>query len=357
MKLDKIPGDANRNLFKHPVTGVIYFRQHSNNKEITRSTKTTMLSEARKKAHEFRQELFGTVRKTQGRKLVEDLFPEWINMKKSTKAPATITSIELSWSHLKPFIGGMLPEEITPVFWESEYIPKKRAKTHRNRKFMNDRKWLSMFLIHLNNEGLLNKVPRLINPDPETKAGKVYSEDEIHKLLINAGPDLLLQILMALTMGMRSSEILFLSWDRADLKNKIIHLRAEDTKVRKARSFAISEDVYNILKDRKRVGPWVFSSPEDKNKHVLKGGNKSAWATCKEKANVRGRFHDLRHTFLTRAFKACNSNPALICNYAGLSLEVAQKTYLHFTPEDTRSVLNPMSFTDSGRVKFGETGE
>lgn len=339
MKLEALKGKGNENLFRHPKTGVIYFRIYRKAKgRIEKSTRTTVLSQAKIIADQYRFEFLGVGKINRGRKLVGDLFPEWIDQKR-IKSPATVASIENSWMHLKPYIENMLPEEIDEKWWEGVYIQAKRKETHKHRKFFNDRKWLAMFLLSLKRMGVIARTPELIDPDPERASGKVYSDDEIQALLANADPDLRLQVLMGVTMGMRKGEIMGLSWDRIDLKKRLVTLRAEDTKIRKGRKFSISDIVFSHLKERQKTGPWLFPSPKDPNVRQRSDGNKSAWETCRERAGVSGRFHDLRHTFLTKAFKT-SANPALICHYAGLSLEEATRTYIHLNEEDTRHVSN-----------------
>lgn len=340
MKLERLTGRGNENLYRHPETGIIYFGLYRAGKGRLnpKSTRTKNLVEARRIADDFRMKFFGEIKIRRPRKLCGEIFPAWIVRKKIKARETTIQSIQFSWNHLSPYIKDLLPEEITAEWWECKYVPSKRAETHNQRRFFNDRKWLSMFLLSLKRDGLLEKTPVFVDVDPPRVAGKVYSDDEIGRLLANARGDLLLQLLMALTMGMRKSETLKLSWDRVDQENRTIHLRAEDTKIGKARTFGISDQVWEILKDRKTDGsPFVFPSFADPTRPLTNGGNQTAWENCKKKAQVTGRWHDLRHTFLTKAFK--NSvNPALICHYAGLSLDEAERTYLHFTVEDTRAV-------------------
>lgn len=341
MKLIPLTGKGNENLYRHPDTGIIYFSKYRAGKgKIEKSTKTRVLAEAKVIADEIRVKFFGKGVIKRGKQTCGVLFPGWQDLNK-TKAPATVASIESSWKHLKPYIQDFLPEEITERFWEGVYIPEKRLTHGQDRKFFNDRKWLSMFLLFLKREGVIDAVPKLRNPDPECKVGKVYTDDELQRLLQNAGPDLKLQILMAVSMGMRKSEIMKLTWARIDMANRVIHLRAEDTKIRKARSFAISAVVYRLLELRDRSKAFLFPSPLNPNKPQVNGIER-AWQRCKRAAKVIGRFHDLRHTFLTRAFRSKNVNPALICFYAGLSLIEAQDRYLHFTIDDTREVVTAM---------------
>jgi integrase len=144
-------------------------------------------------------------------------------------------------------------------------------------------------------------------------------------------------------MGMRVGEIMTLEWTQVDFGRRTIYLPAEKTKIRKERTFGISDICLDLLirLHQNTKGSAVFPSPTDPNKTQGRDGNKKAWANCKRLAGIpkEYRFHWLRHTFLTRVFKK-SVNPALICEYAGLSLEEASKTYLHFTVDDTRVVAS-----------------
>lgn len=346
MKL--IPVRNKPHLYRHPKTEIIYFRMYRQGLgELVRSTKETVLSRAEIRAERIRSEFLGEKfsKKLVDRRLFEEQWPEFLEIKKN-KSKSTYSSMEIQGRvHLLPFFGDMFPHEINEAVWE-QYIAHS-AKHTPGRKLFNDWKCVNMFLLFLYRGDRLPKVPKLRNPDPETKAGKVYSDHEIAALISHSNSELRIQILMAVTMGMRLSEILFLTWDRVNFDKHLIHLRAQDTKIRKARSFAISLAVWEELFVHRQTidvaSPYVFPSPLSPSRSVGRGGNKTAWRACKRRADVRGRFHDLRHTFLTKAFKK-SVNPALICEYAGLSISEAQRTYLHFTVEDTRTVSTLVSF-------------
>lgn len=345
MKLEKIKARGVDGLYRHPKTGIIYYRKYSKaTGEICKSTYTTILEDAKRLAKEFVDK---PVHKPRGQTLALDHFDLWLERRENTGASqGTLTSIRASRAHLAPFLEVMLLEEITSLWWETEYISKVREKTHAKRKFFNDRKWLTSFMIQMQSDGAIVRAPKFVNPDVKTAVGKVFTDEQVGDLLNFAkGDDLRLAILMGVTMGMRRLEVFALRCDRVDLKSKVIKLRAEDTKTRKARSFAISPACWPLIQARCKPGAfWVFPSADDKSKPLHKDGFRTAWSNLKRSQGITGRFHDLRHTFLTKAFKAPGANPALICHYAGLSLEEAERTYLHFTPEDTRAVAGLVSY-------------
>jgi integrase len=357
VKYTKVKGPSNQYLFKH---------KNSDNSEtyyvitskvgkgrLEKSLHTTVLSEARIKRDEIIAQFLGIRPKHKPKtKLVCDKFEEFLELHK-IKAKGTYDSMSSQWRvHLKDFFGTMFLDEITETEW-LKYVSYKR-ETHPDRKFFNDRKYIAMFCHWLYRNGEIPKIPKLEDVDPETKAGKVYTKAEIARLLDHSNDNLYLQIILALTMGMRLGEILSLEWSQIDFVKNTIHLPAEKTKIRKARTFGISENALSLLKKRKleSQGDFVFTAPDDPLKCIgVKTGNKTAWTNCRRKAGVSGRFHDLRHTFLTNAFKHA-VNPALICNYAGLSLEEAQRTYLHINSDDTRVVSTLINSYDFG-IKGG----
>lgn len=329
-------------LFKDETTGIYYFRRYQKNRgQLKKSLKSDIYKNIEAEYLKLLKQYHEPVQVTSPiRNLILDEWKHFLATHRG-KARNTFISIETQGRlHLLPYFGILFPEEVNENTWE-DFILTKRAE-NKNRKFFNDRKYLLMFFNWLKREGRIMKIPRLRDPDPKDKIGKVLNIDEIKAVLDNAEGDLKLQILMGLTMGMRVGEILGLTWDRVDLRKRTISLFAQHTKIRKPRTFGINDAVYLILEEKKQfhIGP-VFPSPTQKNKTVGKGGNKKSWSTCKRKAQVNCRFHDLRHTFLTSAFKK-SINPALICNYAGLSLDEAEKTYLHFTVDDTRAVADVM---------------
>lgn len=339
--LVRIPGKPNAHLYK--LGDVFWVRaSRTGKKRLQQSLNTTQILKAREMRDQLIAQYHGIALANAPKGvLVEDKFPEFLELKR-TKAKATYNSIENQWRvHLKEGFGHLLLSDISESVW-LRYVAKKRIE-HPERKFFNDRKYLSMFLHWLYRDGLIPKIPRLPDVDPEIAEGKVYTAEQIKKLLEKSTKDLNLQIRMAVTMGMRVGEIMSLEWTQIDFQKKLIYLPAEKTKIRKERTFGISQACFDDLADvaKKSEGLAVFPAPGNPDKTQGRDGNKRAWTSCKRMAGIpkEYRFHWLRHTFLTNAFKR-SVNPALICEYAGLSLEEAQKTYLHFTVEDTRVVAS-----------------
>lgn len=275
---------------------------------------------------------------------IEELWVSWSKGMSLTKSKATADSIKNSSKHLLPIIREKHLNEITNELWVNEILPTIIRQTHVGFKHANNKKWLSCLLkwAEENNKGPIGwRHPKLMDPDPEIVSGKCYSIEETDALLAHADWLLKPKIVMALEMFMRRSEIALLSKDRVDRVNRIIHLRAQDCKTRHARSFPYTENLemlFKIMDSKLPQSSWVFPSPHNPSRSIGRDGFATSWSSCKRHAGIKGRFHDLRHSALTRAFKS-GKNPALICEMAGLNIAIAQATYLHWTVDDLREVI------------------
>lgn len=210
----------------------------------------------------------------------------------------------------------------------------------------NQWKHMSTVMSHAFDCGYIKKPWKVENPDPKKKAGRVLTRAEKAGILAEAGPDLLDQLIIAMTMGMRLREHLKLSWERVDFARRVLVLRPEDTKTKTGRVLKLSPQVENLLRARRKADPtglWVFPAPRDRGQPVH--SNKKAWATAKASAGIAGRcrYHDLRHTFATECavlVREGKVSVVLVCAYLGMSIKTFERVYLHLTHEDTAPVAS-----------------
>jgi integrase len=130
---------------------------------------------------------------------------------------------------------------------------------------------------------------------------------------------LLPAVLLALNTGMRYSEIRLLRWEQVDLERRTLRVGKSKTEAGTGRVIPLNEKATKVLKfwadqfpDRQtehftfpseRYGaggddfePTVF----DVDPETAIGSWKEAWESAKKNAGVEVRFHDLRHTCVTR---------------------------------------------------------
>ena len=99
---------------------------------------------------------------------------------------------------------------------------------------------------------------------------------------------------LAYFTGMRKSEIVNLKWDRLDLKEGFIRLKAEDTKTREPRSVPLPRELVEIFKAMPRglPGVKVFIREGEPIKSIREVFD----AACKRGLIEDFTFHDFRHT-------------------------------------------------------------
>ncbi len=132
----------------------------------------------------------------------------------------------------------------------------------------------------------------------ETYRLRYLADDEIDMLISNCDSYLKPVVITALNTGMRKSEILQLTWDRVDLKNRIILL--DKTKNGDRREIPMNDTLLDMLFGiiRRIDVPYVFYNPETLKPY---DNFKRSFGTALRKSHITDfHFHDLRHTFASR---------------------------------------------------------
>ncbi|WP_408998321.1 integrase [Syntrophus buswellii] len=152
------------------------------------------------------------------------------------------------------------------------------------------------------------KMKKLVKRNGNAR-NKILTHDEFKNLLANASPHIQQIMMTAYYTGMRRGEILGLTWNKVDLKNRFICLEASDTKDREARKIPICNELYAVFKKIPRA-------IHDDHVFLFKGKPvkdiRTALKNACDKANIPyGRFqkegfifHDYRHTANTNMRKA-----------------------------------------------------
>jgi integrase len=156
----------------------------------------------------------------------------------------------------------------------------------------------------------------VINKSHEASRDRVLSHDEEESLLnacTGRRAHLRAIVVMAIDTAMRRGEILKLRWSFVNLHQGVINLPAEVTKTGKARSVPITPRLRTELEVLKRES----GGDDDSSVFGITTNIKDSWkAACRESGIVGCRFHDLRHTAITRMI-AANVNPALVMKISG----------------------------------------
>lgn len=257
----------------------------------------------------------------------------------ASKAKNTIAQTKSILAHLRPFFGHRSLEEFVRDYEElwSEYIGYVGGK----RKLEHDRRYLTMALKRAHVKGWIPKL--FIKSDfqlkeAHTPIGRALEDDEVKRIMAAASkhPRFYIQLLLALTMGMRRSEVLQLRRDEIDSVNKVINLDANRLKTRQPRKapIPISDQVWPLLEARLYNMVYIFPSEQ----HGIINPNKPQrdmtyhWTKVRYEAQVKCRFHDLRHTCVSMHLAAGMTISDAVKIF-GATSQVLERIYHHVRKE------------------------
>jgi len=224
----------------------------------------------------------------------------------------SIDRVELSLKHLTDFFGDFYLDAITEKN-VLRYI-KKRKNTKLKRSPYTQISYTTInrelaCLKNMLNEAIKQRIINPITPLPHIRLfrednarNRYLSDEEYSRLLGVCPPHIYGLVLCAYETGMRRGEIISLTWDRVDLRKGFIHLSSGKTKTGCRRKIPISKALDEYLRSVPRsIGTdHVFHY---RGKPI--NYSKEAWKTALKRAGIKDfRFHDLRHTFVTRMRRA-----------------------------------------------------
>jgi integrase len=274
------------------------------------------------------------------KKKLEHYWNELIKDRSLSSEPATMESYNTSWKIvLKPFWAKLGPKDITAVMvgkFENWYLEK-----FPTRSFFNARKHLVMLFNHMKKVGMIKNAPEIKHLDEiiikrtkKKKVGRVYTDDELVKLISYAPIErnIQLAITMLAKIGMRKMELLTLKWDAYNMDKK--ELTIWSFKNKKYRTIPVPEDICEILGITYRKNEYVFP---DALSHLKAQTFDNVWRRTKRLAGITGvaRVHDLRHTFASKT-AAAGWPPLVACEWLDMSLPIYSKTYCHISIDDMR---------------------
>lgn len=125
---------------------------------------------------------------------------------------------------------------------------------------------------------------------------ELHEEERMYKAIRELRPHIEDIVTAALQTAMRRGEIFKLTWFQINFEYEYIHIL--ESKSGKERKIPISKKLMKILKNLPRTSEYVFINPETGKPYT---DIKHSWQTVMEAAGIENfRFHDLRHTAITR---------------------------------------------------------
>jgi integrase len=209
-------------------------------------------------------------------------------------------------------------------------------------------------------------------PRGREDAGQALTVEEEERLLqacaASTSRSLLTAVTVALNTGMRHDEIRLLRWRQVDFLNKAITVGKSKTEHGAGRAVPLNQRALAALEawakqwpDRKR-NHFVFASEkigisgdneipiaydQDPKKPILSW--KTSWTTARTAAAVFCRFHDLRHTTVTRLLErgAAFATVATVMGWSAATAAKMAKRYSHIGKSAQREAVALLDRTPS----------
>lgn len=233
-------------------------------------------------------------------------------MRNPTLRGSTLRSFEYQVrGHLIPAFGLLPIERVNNAEWLYWVTEKRKECENKKRgrgkitQFFNARKYLTEILIAAKADGLVDRLPKLDNPDETKSVGRAMEESEILKILRNTKDRLFRFFFYALwKTGCRPREILKWEWSMirwGEPGKTWIDIPARISKNVRSRSIPINSGVSRRLYAEFRKGNGsIFVFPNTKDPRRPQLSYHGAWSTACRRAKVSAMPYDLRRTFITR---------------------------------------------------------
>ncbi|OAX49906.1 site-specific integrase [Paenibacillus sp. AD87] len=309
-------------------------------------------------------------------KYVDFLENEWLPSKEVTLRPVTYRTYKSNiLNHINPYFNNQEMERITTVAIEKFYVHLLKQTGLSERSIQDIQKIIKSSFITAVKRKYIAYNPAVDAGAPKVphKEMNVWNLDEVTKFLKSAQEDkLYIAFLLALTTGMRQSEILALRWKDIDFDEGILRVRqtlSHDGKVliqatktkSSSRTITLVSRLIHELKKQQRINKKEKIAAnfdyEDNDLVICTSSGKPlnprnllrSFYRLIFKADVPAiRFHDLRHT-VASLMLARNINPKIVKEILGHSdIRVTLDTYSHVLP-----IVHKQTASQYGEMLFG----
>lgn len=292
-------------------------------RESTKSNSKTLAKDAERTRHRQLEEGLHGIKKHRAR-LFSVAAEEWLAFKRPHLAARSVEIEEQNLEHLKPHCGGKLLGDITPE--DIARYQQARLDEGASPKTIN----LEIGTVR----AILRRNRLWANLQPDVKMlptrddiGQAITHEQESKLLEECNKSrsrsLYPAVTLALSTGMRYSEIRLLKWKQIDFIGKRVWVGASKTEYGEGRPIPMNDRAFKVMSmwaeafANRQPEHYVFPTEKygaagNKFKPCVHstdptnpiGDWKEAWEAARKRARVSCRFHDLRHTACTRMLES-----------------------------------------------------
>ena len=340
-------------------------------RESSKSKSKTRAKEAERTRRNDVEDSYNNIRKRKLRPLFPVAAAHWLNKKTARIAPKTEMSYRLSIKHLSVIFGRQLITDIDDdaiAAYQSVRIKEGASPRTINIE-------TSALRSILRNNSLWEEISKGFSflSEPETP-GFALSDTEESALLAAAGTSrsrgLPTVLILAINTGLRACEIHNLRWSNVDLLGRTLTVGKSKTSAGTGRLIPLNPRAHAALAHWRTYFPgakpehYVF--PHEQYAQMRVNGEttvwrtdptrpvgswKVAWKNIQRRAGIKCRFHDLRHSAVTRLLEAEASFPlvAEIMGWSASTTYIMVKRYGHIQIDVKRRAMDAMRGADPSR--------
>ncbi len=290
---------------------------------------------------------------------------DWLETNKAHWSESNARIEGYNIDHLLPFFGRLLLSDISPD--DVSRYQAARRKEEASPRTVN----LEIGTLR----AILRKARLWANIQPDIRmlrvrddVGRALSDDEQHRLLTacraSRSRSLYPAVLLSLHTGLRNQELRLLRWRQIDLIDKKLIVGKSKTAGGQGRQIPLSATAFRCLQDWRSNFPdaipahYVFPSerygldgeggytdgkvvPYSIRPDVAISSWKVAWTAARKKASVACRWHDLRHTFVSKMAEGQASDATIMALAGHLSRKMLER-YSHVRNEAKRIAISAL---------------
>jgi len=285
-------------------------------------------------------------------KMTFDELANWFLDMEKVKAKAYYGTLKINLASFNKAFGETIVKDVKPSDLEN-YQAKRKAEGYSDSYIDQEIGAARTVVNKAFYDGLVSgdvvlvfkKVGKLLKNGSNARK-RVLSCEEFDRLLNALPPHTRSIVATGYYAGMRKGEVVNLTWDKVDLRNRIIRLDASDTKDREARQIPMGEKLYGILSN-------IPMAIHDNHVFLYKGKpikdiRTALTRACRDTGIPYGRgtkdgfvFHDTRHCFNTN-LRRSGVPESVIMKLTGHSTREMFLRYDTVDLDDTRKAVDQM---------------
>jgi integrase len=337
-------------VYQRGKKGIYSYRFRFAGRMIHESAKTTSKTVAREAERQRRRELVERINGIKKRGLpptFEIAAKEWLAGRSHAVAQKTHSVAHVALKHLLPAFGAKLLCDIAPR--DIEDYQRKRLQSGTQGRTVNIEVSTLRQILKANDlwMPLSNKVRMLRERQDVAKALAPEQERALLRTTVEADSACHTATLLALNTAMRKDEIRRLQWAQVDFDKRTLVVGHSKTQAGTGRLIPLNAVAFDALVR------WAGRFPETKAEHFVfpwcehrqidptrpTKGWRTAWRDALKRAGFHCRFHDLRHTCITKLAESQASDMTILAIAGHVSKRMLER-YSHIRTAAKRAALD-----------------